>query len=336
MRCRLAWEADRVSKLSLTFACGLYDRVLPLLTGAVPVEGVDLNFVNIDSPREIFDRMSAGQEFDASEYSSSEFISRFSAGQCPFVALPVFPSRSFRHSFIAVNRKFVKKPKDLEGKRIGLPMYTMTASVFIKGLLQHECGVDLSKVQWVEGQINGAEKHGNPSTMPLVRPVAIERNNSGKSLNDLLEDGAIQAIVGTSMPKALGRNPDVVRLFPGFREAEKDYYKRTSIFPIMHLVVIRRDIYERHPFVAKSLYRALCQAKGHALGKMKYTGALRYMLPWLPDDLDEIEDVFGGDPWPYGIEPNRPTLEALVQYLHEQGLIKAPIALDKLFVSNLE
>jgi len=209
-----------VSKVKLTFACGLYDRVLPLYTGDVPVEGVDLKFVNIDSPREIFDRMSGAQEFDACEYSSSEFISRFAGKQCPFVAIPVFPSRSFRHSFIAINRKLVKTAKDLEGGRIGLPMYTMTASIFIKGLLAHDCGVDLSKVTWVEGQINGAEKHGNPSTMPLVRPVAIERNNSGKSLSDLLEAGDLHAIIGTAMPRALGRNPDIVRLFPNHHETE--------------------------------------------------------------------------------------------------------------------
>ena len=321
-----------MSKVKLTFACGLYDRVLPLYTGDVPVEGVDLKFVNIDSPREIFDRMSGTQEFDACEYSSSEFISRFAGKQCPFVAIPVFPSRSFRHSFIAINRKLVKTAKDLEGGRIGLPMYTMTASVFIKGLLAHECGADLSKVTWVEGQINGAEKHGNPTTMPLVKPVAIERNNSGKSLSDLLEAGDLHAIIGTAMPRALGRNPDIVRLFPNHHEAEKDYYRRTHIFPIMHLVAIRRDVHERHPFVAASLYRALCAAKDIAMTKMRIQASLRYMLPWLADHLQEIDEVFGGDPWPYGIEPNRPTLNALMQYLHEQSLIAAPVSLDELFV----
>ena len=319
-------------KLPLTFACGLYDRVLPLYTGAVPIEGVDLNFVNIDSPREIFDRMSGGLEFDACEYSSSEFISRFAAGQCPFVALPVFPSRSFRHSFIAVNRRMIQKPKDLEGQRIGLPMYTMTASIFIKGLLQHDCGVDLSKIWWIEGQINGAEPHGNPTTMPLVRPVSIETNNTGKSLSRLLEEGAIQATIGTATPQALGRNPDVQRLFPDYRETEKDYFHRTRIFPIMHLVVIRRDVYERNPFVATSLYKALCAAKEHAIAKMRYLGSLRYMLPWMTADFDEIDDVFGGDPFAYGVEPNRPTLEALVQYLHDQSLIAAPLNIDDLFV----
>ncbi len=319
-------------KVKLTFACGLYDRVLPLYTGAVPVEGVDLNFVNIDSPREIFDRMSASQEFDASEYSSSEFISRYSAKQCPFVAIPVFPSRSFRHGFIAVNRKLVKTAKDLEGGRIGLPMYTMTASIFIKGLLAHECGVDLSNVTWVEGQINGGDRHGNPVTMPLVKPVAIERNQSGKSLSDLLEEGKLHAVVGTSLPRALGRNPDIVRLYPDYHAAEKEYFLRTRIFPIMHLVAIRRDIYEKHPFVAASLYRALVAAKQHAMHKMRIQVSLRYMLPWLADHVAEIDQVFGGDAFPYGIEANRPTLNALVQYLHEQALIAAPVKVDDLFV----
>jgi len=321
-----------MSRLPLTFACGLYDRVVALANGTVPVDGVDLNFINIDSPREIFDRMSGSQEFDASEYSSSEFISRFAAGQCPFVAIPIFPSRSFRHGFIAVNRKFVRTPKDLEGKRVGLPMYTMTASIFIKGLLQHEYGVDLSKIEWVEGQINGGEAHGAPTTMPLVKPVAIERNQSGKSLSTLLEEGSIHATIGTGLPNALGRNPDIERLFPNYRELERDYYKRTRIFPIMHLVAIRRDVYERNPFVATSLYKALNAAKEVAITKMRAVVSLRYMLPWMGSDVEEIKEVFGGDAFPYGLEANRPTLEALVQYLHDQHLIAKRVKLEDLFV----
>jgi 4,5-dihydroxyphthalate decarboxylase len=322
-----------MSKVPLTFACGLYDRVVALAMGTVPVEGVDLKFINIDSPREIFDRMSGSQEFDASEYSSSEFISRFAAKQCPFVAIPIFPSRSFRHGFIAVNRKFVRTPKDLEGKRVGLPMYTMTASIFIKGLLQHEYGVDLSKIEWIEGQINGGEAHGAPTTMPLVKPVPIERNTTGKSLSTLLEEGAIHATIGTGLPNALGRNPDVQRLFPNYRELERDYYQRTGIFPIMHLVAIRRDVYERHPFVAASLYNALTAAKEVAIAKMRAVVSLRYMLPWMGSDVEEIKEVFGGDAFPYGLEANRRTLQALVQYLHDQHLIAAPVAPDDLFVS---
>lgn len=320
-----------MSKVPLTFASGLYDRVVELATGAIPVEGVDLNFINIDSPREIFDRMSGSQEFDASEYSSSEFISRFSAGQCPFVAIPVFPSRAFRHGFIVVNRKFVTKPKDLEGKRIGLPLYTMTASIFIKGLLQHEYGVDLSKIEWVEGQINGGEAHGAPTTMPLVHPVSIVQNRSGRSLSDLLEAGEIHATIGTGLPNALGRNPDIQRLFPNYREAERAYFEKTGIFPIMHLVAIRKDVYERHPFIATNLFRAMNAAKNQALRKMRAVVSLRYMLPWMNADIEENDRIFGGDPFPYGIEANRRTLEALITYLHDQHLIDKPVKIEDLF-----
>jgi 4,5-dihydroxyphthalate decarboxylase len=277
--------------------------------------------------------MAGGEEFDVAEFSSSEFVQRFANKQCPFVAIPVFPSRAFRHGFIAVHRKAgINKPKDLEGKRVGVPLLTMTAAIYINGLLQHEYGVDLSKVQWIQGALNVPGAHGAPSVLPLLKPIQIEQNRTGKSLGDLLAEGAIDAITATGVPTVARRNPDIVRLFPNFREVELDYYRRTKIFPIMHLVAIKRSTYEKNPFIATSLYDAFCQSKDRALGKMKETGALRYMLPWLGSDLDEIEDVFGGDPWPYGIEPNRPTLEALVQYLAEQHLIAKPIPIEQLFV----
>ena len=320
-----------MAKLPITFACGLYDRMLPLYTKEVQAEGIDLNFLAIDSPREIFDRMSGALEFDASEMSSSEFIARFAAGDCPFVALPVFPSRVFRHGYIAVDRKVIRTPANLAGKRIGVPLYTMTAAIFIRGLLQHDCGVDLSQVRWVEGAMNEAKPHGHPTRLALAKAVAIEPAG-GKSLSDLMAAGEIAATIGTSLPDAMSRNPDIVQLFPDHHEREKDYYRRTRIFPIMHLVAMRREIYQQHPFVATSLYRAFCEAKDLALQKMRYPGTLRYMLPWMRSQIAEIDEVFGGDPWPYGVEPNRATLEALVQYLAEQGLIAAPIPVEKLFV----
>ena len=319
-------------ELSITFACGLYDRMLALYTGEVKPEGIDLNFLAIDDPREIFDRMGRNLEFDACEMSSSEVFSRYAAGRREMVALPVFPSRVFRHGFITVNRKAVKTPKDLEGKRIGVPLYTQTAALFIRGLLKDEHGVDLSGAHWVQGATNSADSHGNPAAPPLLEPVSIEQNRSGHSLSELLERGDIQAIIGSGLPDALRTNPDVQRLFPDFHAAEMDYYRRTRIFPIMHLVAIRRDVYEKHPFIATSLYQAMNEAKNIALEKMRHVGALRYMLPGMTAELDEIDATFGGDPWPYGIEPNRPTLEALVRYMAEQSLIKAPIPIDDLFV----
>jgi 4,5-dihydroxyphthalate decarboxylase len=320
-----------MSKVPLTFACGLYDRMLPLYTGEVQVEGVDLNFLVDDNPRNIFDRMAGGQEFDVSEFSSSEYISRFVANECPFVAIPVFASRMFRHSLIFVNRKHVKSPKDLEGKRIGVPRYTMTAAIFQRGLLSDEHGIDFSKSEWVEGDINSAKPHGNPTILPPVKKISISDNTSGKSLSELLEEGTLQALIGTGIPDAYGRNPDIVRLYPDFRAAEMEYYKRTKIFPIMHTVVMRKTVYEAHPFVATSLFKAFSAAKDIEYRKMRYRGTLRYMLPWMQAELDEIDAVFGGDPWPYGIEPNRPTLDALVRYLQEQGVIAKAPRVDELF-----
>ena len=321
-----------MSKLPLTFACGLYDRMLALHTGEVRVEGVDLNFLVDDNPRNIFDRMAAGLEFDAAEFSSSEYVSCFVAKECPLVAIPVFASRVFRHGFIFVNRKHVKLSKDLEGKRIGVPVYTMTAAIFIRGLLSDEQGIDFAKCEWVEGDINSAKPHGNPTILPTARKLSISANKSGKSLSKMLEDGELQAIIGTGVPEAFGRNPDIVRLYPDYRAAEMEYYQRTKIFPIMHTVVIRRDLHEKHPFVATALYHALNQSKDLALKKMKYRGTLRYMLPWMTAELDEINAVFGSDPWPYGVESNRPTLSALVRYLEEQGVIAKAPKVDDLFV----
>jgi 4,5-dihydroxyphthalate decarboxylase len=321
-----------MSNIPITFACGLYDRMLALQTGDIKPDGIDLNYQVMDNPRQIFDRMNNGLEFDACEMSSSEFISRFAAGKLPYVALPVFASRVFRHGFIVVNRKHVTSAADLNGKRIGVPLYTQTAALFVRGVMQHDLGVDLASIEWVQGAVNEAGAYGNPKVMPLLKPAKISPNQSGKSLSALLETGEIQAIIGSNLPEALNRHPDVVRLFPDYRAREKDYFSRTGIFPIMHLIVIRNDVYEKHPEVAASLYKAFTAAKDWAWAKMRYAGTLRYMLPWLPDDIEEIDQLFGGDCWPYGVEPNRQTLEALVTYMVEQGLIPAQIPIETLFV----
>jgi len=319
--------------LRINFACATYDRMVPLYTREVEPEGVDLNFMPMENPREIFDRMAREQAFDVSEFSSSEFIARYDAGKCPFVAIPVFPSKTFRHGFIVVNRKSgITAPKDLEGRRVGVPLYTMTAAIFIRGLLRNEYGVDLDKIRWVQGAVENAGPNGEPDLMPLLKPVAIETNNSGKSLDQLLEDGALDAVLGATLPRSLGRNPDIVRLFPNFQEVEKDYYRRTQIFPIMHLVAIRKDLYQEHPNLAQSLYDAFVRAKERALARMNQTGALRVMVPWLQVDLATNDELFAGDPFAYGIEPNRATLSALVTYMHEQAMISKPIPVEELFV----
>ena len=193
--------------LPITFACGLYDRLLALHTGDVKPDGIDLNFVVIDNPREIFDRMTGRLEFDVCEMSSSEYISRFAAKKLPFVALPVFASRVFRHGFIVVNRRRVSAAKELGGKRIGVPLYTQTAAIFVRGLMQHDLGVDLSGIEWVQGAVNEPGSYGHPSLMPLLKPVKITSNTTGKSLSDLLAAGDIDAIIGSTCPARLAGTP---------------------------------------------------------------------------------------------------------------------------------
>src|ERR1700691_3449181 len=232
-----------MAKLQLSFACGLYDRMQPLYTGEVTPDGIDLNFIAIDQPRPIFDRMSGGQEFDVSEYLSSEFTQRFARKECPFVAIPVFPSIAFRLGYIAINKKSgIKTPKDLAGKRIGVPLYTMTAAIFINGLLHHEFGVDLSKIHWVQSAMNTAGSHGSPTVLPLIKKISIEDNKSHKTLGELLVDGTVDATLGTSLPDEIRTNPDIVRLFPNYVEVDKDIYKRKKIYPIMHLIAIKKSI----------------------------------------------------------------------------------------------
>jgi 4,5-dihydroxyphthalate decarboxylase len=315
----------------MTFACGLYDRMTALQTGEVQVDGVDLNFIPVHHPRDLFDRMVGGLEFDASEMSASEYITRHVAKKSEFVALPVFPSRTFRHGFITVDSRVIKSAKDLAGKKIGVQLYTMTAAIWIRGLLQHDQNVDLSSVQWIEGAIDSPKPHGKPTVLPPLKPVAIKANDSGKSLSDLLEAGEIQAVIGADLPPCFGKAPHVKRLFPDFKAEEQAYFKRTGIFPIMHLVVLRRAFYERYPFVATSLFNAFNESKALAYKRMRYLGALRYMLPWLQFEIEEIDAVFGADPWPYGVEPNRKALEALVQFLADQSMIERTVPIEELF-----
>lgn len=321
--------------LKLSFVCSPYDRMEPLRRKQVQPEGIDLDMADHLGPREIFDRLMRSNDFELGEMSSSEHIANICAGTNPFVAIPVFPSKVYRHGFIVFNRKSgIAKPKDLEGRRIGVPLHTMTAAVWCRGVLEDDYDVDLSGVTWVQGAVNEPGAHGNPAPPPLLKPVDIVQNDSGRSLNDLLVAGEIDALLGAVLPDALGRNPDIVRMWPKYREVEMDYYKRTRIHPIMHLVAIRKEVYAANPWIAKALYQAFEKSKSIAWQQLRYNGAQKVMLPWLYPDIDEVDELFpGGDPWPYGIEPNRNTLEALVRYLHRHHIIDREPALDEIFVN---
>jgi 4,5-dihydroxyphthalate decarboxylase len=262
--------------------------------------------------------------------SSSDYICRYVDGERDLIALPVFPSRAFRHNCIAVNTDLVQKSSDLNGKRIGVQRYTMTAAVWIRGALQ-DAGVDLSTITWVEGDFERPGAHGEVKAKPLLRPVIRVPNEGTKSLSECLQDGDIAATIGAGVPSCLGKAPNVRRLFPDHHETTKQYFQRTGIFPIMHLLVVRKAVVDKYPFVPTSLFNALDESKNLALHRMKFAGTNRYMLPFLPSHIEEIDQLFGGDPWPYGLEANRKPLEALVSYLYEQAMIPREISLEELF-----
>ncbi len=324
-----------MEKLKLSFVCSPYDRMEPLRRKHVQPEGIDLDMVDNLGPREIFDRLMRSNDFELGEMSSSEHIANICAGTNPFVAIPVFPSKVFRHGFVVYNTKSgITQPKDLAGKRIGVPLHTMTAAVWCRGILEDDYGVDLSGVTWVQGSVNDPGAHGNPAPPPLLKPVNIIQNTSGRSLNDLLVAGELDAILGAILPESLGKNPDIVRMWPDYGAVEKDFYKRTKIHPIMHLVAIRKEVYNANPWIAKALFQAFEKSKAIAWQQARWDGAQKYMLPFLYPSIDEIDEIFpGGDPWPYGIESNRNTLEALVRYLHRHHIIDREPSLDEIFVN---
>ncbi len=310
--------------LTLTIACGPYDRTEALRSGAVKPEGIDLTYIAIQSPPEIFSRMIDFRSFDASEMSLSGYLQMRASGQDDFTAIPVFPSRVFRHGFIFV-RDAIKEPKDLEGTIVGVPEYWQTAAVWIRGILQHEYDVDLSTVEWREGGVDvplSPEENQARKNMSGFRPQMLA---AGECLSEQLAKGKIDAVIGARRPASVGKTLGLRRLFPNYREVEKEYFQRTEIFPIMHTLVVRTEIYERHPWVAESLYKAFSEAKKACLSQMHFTGTIRYTLPWLFADLEEIDDTFGGDPWPYGYPANAKVLVTFASYLHEQGFVQEQI-----------
>jgi 4,5-dihydroxyphthalate decarboxylase len=317
-----------MANLRLTLACGPYDRTQALRDGTIRPEGIDLVYVALQ-PAEIFWRMLQYCEFDASELSLSNYTSLTSDGTSPFIALPVFPSRVFRHGYFFVNaEKGIKSPADLKGKRGGVPEYSMTAAVYMRGLLEHEYGVKPTDIEWVQGR---ADRIGRA----LPPGIRLTQAPMGTELGDMLERGEIDFLMTANNPLSFRRgSPKVRRLFPNYAELEKDYYRRTKIYPIMHTIVIRRDIYERDPWAALSLYKALCRAKDYSYHLLAETGSPKTSLAWLQPLLEEEQQIIGRDWFPYGIEQNRPSIEALLQYTHEQGLTPRRVKIDELFAPS--
>jgi 4,5-dihydroxyphthalate decarboxylase len=323
-----------MSKLPLSFACWNYDRVQSLIDGTVKPEGIDLNFLSMPV-EETFFRMMRHQEFDVSEMSASSYLIARDRGFPKFTAIPVFPSRSFRHSGIYINvNSGIKEPKDLIGKRVGIPEYQVTASLFIRGNLQHEYGVHPSELRWFSG---GQETPGRIDKLKVDLPpeINIKPIGSDQTLNKMLEEGEIDALVCPRAPSCfVNGSPNVKRLFDDYASVEKEYFRKTGIFPIMHLVVIKDEILEKDPWVAQNLFKAFLEAKKVVYDNFKQNVALKVTLPWLADEVENTKRLMGEDFWPYGLEKNRTTLEALTTYSHEQGFIKTKPKLEDLFAKS--
>ena len=321
-----------MTDLQVTMACGPYDRMQALKDGVIKPEGIDLRYIEIQSPPEIFARMLKTCSFDVAEMSSAHYITMKSRGDFPYIALPVFPSRLFRHGFIFINRNSkIVEPTDLAGKRIAVQEYRQSAGVWIRGILKSEYGVDFSGVSWVEGGVDAPRRPDNIMDLRPSGDLNIALIRPEQSISDLLAAGEVDAYFGARVPRAFFDSKDVVRLFPDYRPEERRYFEQTGIYPIMHTMVMSEAFHRAHPWAAESLYNALSDAKTWILEQIRFSGAQRYILPWMFADVDELDKVFSGDPYPYGIEPNRKTLETLIGFLVDQGFVDEPITPDELF-----
>jgi 4,5-dihydroxyphthalate decarboxylase len=320
-----------MSRLRLALGCWNYDRTRGLMEGRIQPDGIDLVYLNMPV-EETFFRMLRHHEFDVAEMSLSSYSVSLAKPDKPFIAIPVFPSRFFRHSCIYVNAKSgIREPKDLVGKKVGNPEYQMTAPVWIRGILQDEYGVPADSVTYRTG---GEEEPGRPEKLKLDLPprIKVQPIGENETLSAMLRDGGIDALYTARMPSTYRSAPDrVKRLFESYVEVEQAYYRKTRIFPIMHTVVIRRALYEQHPWVAMSLYKAFVQAQREAYEDLYVTAALKTMLPWLTRHVEEARALMGDDYWSYGFAPNREVLDTFLRYHHEQGLSKTRLAPEQLF-----
>jgi 4,5-dihydroxyphthalate decarboxylase len=320
-----------VSKLRLSLACWNYDRVRPLMDGSVQPDGIDLTFLNLPV-EETFFRMLRHREFDVAEMSLSSYTVSMFREPRPFVAIPVFPSRFFRHSSIYVNADAgIREPKDLIGKRVGTPEYQMTAPVWIRGILADHYGVPVDSVTYCTG---GEEQPGRGEKLELDLPANIRIRPIGETqtLARMLASGEIDALHTARMPSTFASgNPGVKRLFEDYKSVEQQYFRDTGIFPIMHTVVIRRDVYEQNRWVAQALFKAFVEAQRQTYDDLYVTAALKAMLPWLTAHVEETRALMGPDYWSYGYVRNRDTLATFLRYHHEQGLSRTLLAPEDLF-----
>jgi 4,5-dihydroxyphthalate decarboxylase len=324
-----------MANIPLSFAINPYEHVRDLLDGTVRAEGIDFTFLRLPT-EEIFYRFVRYREWDVSEMAFGKLIASISQGDKRFVAIPVFPSRVFRHSSIYVRTDAgITRPEQLSGKRIGVPTWSQSASMYSRGMLAHEYSVDLKSVDWYQGGVN---QPGRLENVEIKLPEWLRLTRvADRSLSQMLLAGELDAVLSARPPAPYASgDPRVRRLFEDYRAVELAYWEKTGIFPIMHVVAMRREVYERHPWVAMNLFTALETAKNRSLERLKSMTESSIALPWVPDHTRLSRKMLGEDFWPYGIEPNRKTLEAFTQYAFEHGVSARKVAVEELFPPEVQ
>jgi 4,5-dihydroxyphthalate decarboxylase len=322
-----------MANLALSIAIGDYDRTRPLIDGTVQIDGVDPRYMMLQ-PEEIFFRAFRHQEFDVCELSFSSYTVKVASGDCPYIAIPAFVSRAFRHTSICVRTdRGIHKPQDLIGRRIGTPEYQLTANVWARAILEQDFGIKPSQIIWVRG---GVEEPGRPEKISIALPpdIRIETAPAGRSLNELLEKGDIDGFMGPRAPSSFGRHPHVGWLFEDPTVAALENYRRTGIFPIMHVVGIRKSIATDHPWLPSAIFKAFQRAKSVAFERLSDTSAPKVMLPFVEEQVAAARRLMGEDYWPYGVAASKATIESFLKHHHAQGLSKRQVSIGELFAPS--
>lgn len=326
-----------MAALTLDLGCGDYDIMRPLKDGIVRAEGMKINFVTINRPPEVHWRMGKNSEFDAAEMSFGSFVAGKGRGDFPFVGIPAFVYRKFRHSCAYVNvNASIEQPQDLKNKRVGVPEWQMTATVWLRGFIQDDYGVRPRDIQWFTGGLESSERKEKVA-LTLPSEIKIENIPTGKNLSDMLVTGEIDALLTAQVPVPYDKRvPQIKRLFSDPRQVETEHFRRTGIFPIMHVIVIHETFYRRHPWVAQSLYKALLDSKRQCIDAIYRNDAIHSVLPWTGQHAEEIRELMGNDFWPYGVEANRNIIDTFLRYSVEQGLTPRKLTVEELFTKETQ
>lgn len=323
-----------MGNVQLSLALSGYDHTRDLVEGRVATPGIDLIAIQI-SIEEIFYRVAKFRDFDVAEFSFAKYVAMKDQGVGDITAIPVFPSRAFRQSSIYIRADSpLRSPEELRGKRVGIPEWAQTASVWTRSWLHHRVGVRIEEIEWVQA---GVSSPGRQEKVPLRIPVGVNYSSApDRDLTGMLLDGTLDAVLSAHPPQPFKRGTgEIVQLFRhGSREEETAYYQATGLYPLMHVVTIKRDVLDAHPWVAGNLFVAFDRSKQNSLERLADLNASRYPVPWLSDHLKEVQQLFGGDPFPYGVEPNRATIEKFLQFACEQGVATRQLEVDDLFAEQ--